>query len=176
MSTRALLKAVETRLRSAACLSDPDGKVVGVQPDGRPPAKAGQWYYAVHGAGVSQDDQNSLSHDRRHAVTVTITRRVAEIPRDRRGERLTVADELLDLAEQVGDWLHMDYRSMNAANALIPGIDTTTNGFVEPLKLQSITPVQEVGSEWVRGEDADGSDVFTVAVYLGGALRVRHLN
>lgn len=182
MSSRALLKGVESRLREE--LSDPQGKIVGVQPDGRPPPSAGQWFYAVHPGGITGDDPNSLSHDRLYAVTVTITARMGYAPRDRRGERMTLDQELLDRAEQVADWLHQDDGHRILANQLISGTAewadlqtpptlATDSGFVEPLRLLSISPVQQVPSEWFGAQD--GSDVYVAVVNLGNARRIRPL-
>lgn len=171
MSAVALLQAVEARLRDV--LSDPEGKVCGVQDGPHPPPFAGQVYHAIHWAGCKGDDPNSLSTDKLHDVTVTLTWRMGYSPKDRRGARILASGELLEKAEFVADSLHMDYVSMNAANQLISGFGTTTSGFVEPLKLGSIGTPQPVGPEWVGA--SDGADLLVVPVMMVGARRVTTL-
>lgn len=190
MSTAALLKGVETRLRSSAVLNDPNGKICGIQPDGRPPVNSGQWFYAIHPLGVTSADPNSLSHDRAHAIGVTLTARMAYAPQDRRGNRLTLASELLERAEAIADALHQDDLHRIEANKLIPGSEeyvainsgiATVNGFVEPLRLMMIGPPIEMGPEWAgeTGGDEDTGDdknLLTIQVSFGDAKRVRPLS
>lgn len=172
MSMSALLAAVEARLRSAAVLDDPDGRASGVQPDGKPPPFPGQFYFAAHGLGITGDDPNALSNDRLFNVGVTITARMAYAPGDRRGSRMLLDQQLLERAEFIADALHMDYVTMNDANARITGFGTTVNGFVEPLKLADITQPDEAPADWVK---SNGNECYVCAVRLVGARRVRPL-
>ncbi len=185
MSARAIVKAVETRLRSAAVLNDPTGRVCGVQDSGQPPQNMGQSYWAVHLLGISGDDPNALSNDRLYSVGVTITARMGFAPDDRKGSVISTSGDLLDRAEAVADAMHMDYATcMNVANALIVGTQAyseangdvppiTTNGFVEPLRLGSIGAVLEKPGSWVGSKDS--AEVLTVLVTMVGARRVRPL-
>ncbi len=188
MSQAALLKGVETRLRSAACLNDSTGKFVGVQRDGRPPNNAGQWYYSIHSLGMTNADPNSLSNDRAHAIGVTITARMAYAAPDRRGNQMTLANELLERAEAVADWLNQDDLHRIAANEILgmtaqeaaDGRSATVNGFIEPLRLTMIGPPIEMSPDWAgeSGGDEDTGDeknLLTVQVSLGDAKRVRPL-
>lgn len=186
-STSALLRANEAALKTF--LSDPSGRMVGIQPPpGLPPEGFGQWYYALHDGGVSGDlATNGLSNDRLHAVALTITARKANTPRDRKGAALVSPDDLTDQAEKVADFLHMNYDVMNAANALITGTpeyaavhggDVTTNGFSEPLRFHGQTPP---GGAPPQSPDDDGEaegappEILVVVVTLGDARRVRYL-
>lgn len=175
MSVRALLKGTETHLRSTSAFDDPGGKIVGIQSKGRPPASFGQWYYGIFHAGIRGDDDNALSHDRVYSVGVWITARMGYAPGDRRGERISTADELLDRAEELADELHMSYVVMNLANALITGFGSTTNGFEEPLRFGSIGEVEEKPLSWVHAKDGKDSDkgVLALLVTMVGARRVR---
>lgn len=179
----ALLRASEAGLRTL--VTDPAGKVVGVRPaPGAPPNNAGQWYYAVHAGAITGDQAtNGQSNDKLFAVQVTITARMAYAPKDRKGDRLVLENELIDRAEAAADALHMSYDVLAAANALIPGTaeycaanggTPAVNGFVEPLRLESITPPAEAAGDWTGGESNPG-DVLVCTVTLGGARRVRPL-
>ncbi len=168
----ALLKAAEADLRTM--LGDTtDKKLVGVQEAGNPPAKFGQWYYAVHFGAVAGDDSNALSLDMLLGLQVTITARRAYAPGDRRGQVLVTAGDVLDRAEDVAVRLHMSYGVMNAANALITGFGVTVNGFVEPLKFSGISPPAAPPDDWLGGSDPAGLLVSTVS--FSGARRVRPL-
>ena len=175
MSAAALLKAVEAKLR--ALLADPTGKVVGVQPDGRPPPAAGQWYYAVHYAG-RRGDGRADDLDTRTGVTVTITAKMALAPRDRRGERMTLDGELLARAEAViaGGVVHAAYDVLGDANARIAAAGGTTNGFVEPLVFLSDGPVLEKGPDWVGAEGDHPPTVLAIEVRFGQARRVERIH
>lgn len=187
MSVPALLKGVETQLRSAGVLNDPDGKICGVQPDGRPPPSAGQWYYAIWWNGSDQVDPNPLSHDVDHSVTVTITAKMGYAPRDRRGARVVLDTELIGRAEAVAGVgvIHASQDVIDEANTLIVGTaeyvadagsgTPTVNGFVEPLRLLGYGPIREQGSDWVYSDSEHAPTVLTIDVRFGGAKRVQGL-
>lgn len=190
MSISALLRGVETRLRSADVLNDmladPIGKVCGVTlAPGKPSPGFGQIWYAVHWSGGRGNDRNPQGHDVLHAVTVTITARLANLPRDRRAKQAAAAGQLLDLVDAVAapNVIHGNYDVLAAANALIPGTaeyltanagDPTTatvNGFLEPLVLLDFGPEREEGPDWIGAEQA--SDIYVIPVRFGDARRVR---
>lgn len=183
----ALLRGVETRLRSSACLDDqPDesvGKFVGVQPDGQPPAFSGQWYYSVHSGGSRCQDDNALSLDEWFNVTVTIVARMAYSPRDRRGHRMTIENELLERARRVGQWLHQDDAGHRTeANKLIEGTaeyvaihggSATTNGFLTPLKAPTISEVKKCPPNWFGANET--TEAYYVEIKMKDANRVQLL-
>jgi len=187
MSARAITKAVETRLRSAAVLNDLTGRVSGVQVSGQPPQNMGQLYYAVWwSGGVSPNDGRIANPaDVYHSVTVTITAREGVVPLDRRGATIFTAADLIDLAETLAspDTILGNYAEvMNVANALIVGTaeysaanggvpPITTNGFIEPLLLLGYGPVMEKPGTWVGSKD--GSDCLVIDVKFGKARRLQ---
>ncbi len=176
MSARALLRAVETRLRSPAVLDDPEGRVCGIQPDGRPPPNAGQVYYAIHWSGgrANLDHSDAAAVDVEHAVTVTITGRLGFVPVDRRGEKLSDPNELIDLAEGLAapGVIQGNYAELiDVANDLIDPAGTSTNGFEEPLWVLGYGPVEEKPANWVRAKD--GKDVYAIEVRFGKARRLQ---
>jgi len=176
VSIRALLKAVETRLRSAAVLDDPQGKLCGIGVDGRPPANAGQVWYSVWwpGSRANLDHTDVAAVDVEHAVTVTITARLGVAPFDRRGGKIATSGDLLDLAEDLATpgVIHGCYEHlMNVANVDIDGFGATTNGFEEPLWLLDYGPVVEKPATWVHAKD--GKDVYAIDVRFGKARRLQ---
>lgn len=187
MSVAALLKGVESRLRSFAVLSDANGRICGIQPDGKPPPNAGQWYYAIWWPGSRQVDVNPLSHDVDHDINVTITAKMGYAPRDRRGERVTLDYELISRAEAIAATgvIHSSQEVLDLANVLIVGTaeyvadagsgTPTVNGFVEPLRLLGYGPIREQGSDWVYSDSEHAPTVLTIDVRFGGAKRVQGL-
>lgn len=185
MSIRAILHGVETVLRSAAVLDDPDGKICGIQGTGKPPAKFGQIYYAVHWGGARADrDARIVSViDAYHDVTVTITAKVGYIPQDARGRVISDSLQLLDLAETLASpgILHGNYTVLSEANALIvgtaeyavahPTVPVTTNGFEEPLILFDYGPIKEESPAWISARE--GKDIYTIPVRFGRARRTQ---
>lgn len=177
MSAAALLKGVETRLRSL--MNDAAGKIVGVQFDGHPPAFSGQFYAAIHWTGARSDDQNPQATDHAHGITVTWTAKIANVPKDRVGERTLKADQILQLAEDTIAAIHGKWEVIHAANDVLPGTaryvaihggSATTNGFCETLVSQGYGPIVEQGPEWVGAET--GPNVLTCEVKFGEARRV----
>lgn len=186
MSIAGLLKGVETRLRAADVLNDQPteavGRVCGVQPDGSPPAGAGQWYYAVWFAGARTADPNSLSADWAYSATVSITKRMGEAPRDRRAARMMLEHELLDQAVYVAAVLHQNDIARIAMNALIVGTaeyadlhggTETVNGFTTPLKLLSVGNVTRAPANWVYSEEK--TEAYYIDVKFGDAQRIQVL-
>lgn len=175
MSISALLNATRDQLRDI--LADPDGKIVTVGVDGRPPASCGQLAVVVSFAGARTiAPLVDGGDDRLFDVAVTITHRTAYAPRDRRGaeaarggdrDALTLADELPH--RLVGSW-----RLIQRANALIPANGLSTNGYVEPFKACQIGSIEEAGADWLSAVSGDGEKgVQTVRLSLTGARRLR---
>ena len=181
MSARAMLQAVEMRLRSSAILDDPTGRICGVQPSGKPPPVFGQVYYAIWwpGTRLRQDHSVAEQEDKGVEVTVTITGRMGGVPTDRKGKVISTMSAtgkdylnlyLIDLAEYIAiddpKVIHANYEDvMNVANSLIIGTEeysaahgnippVTTNGFVEPLQLLGYGPVVEQPASWIRSENS----------------------
>lgn len=187
MSIAALLRGVEKRLRSDAILDDQPqeevGKLCGVTlSPGKPYPNFGQVFYAVHWSGGRGNDRNPQCHDVFNGVTVTITARLANIPRDRRGKRTTLPDELMDLVDQVAEpnVIHGNYDVVAFANELIPGTaeyvalhggTATKNGYTEPLVLLDFGPERVATPDWVGSDDA--ANVYVIPVRFGDARRIR---
>lgn len=182
----AWLKGMENRLRAADALNDQPaetyGRIAGVKPDGRPPNGCGQWYYAIHFAGLRSDDPGAQSSDSLLDASVTITRRMSYAPKDRKGSVTISADELLDQADYIKDLFHMDQQTRILANKEMgmndseaaAGRSAAVNGFVECQKYASVSPITEVGPEWVGANPEQGErNIYTVQIRFVGARLVK---
>lgn len=170
MSMEALLVAVRNRLRTALTLAD---ALCDVQHDGSVPPSAGEVYYSVHPAGISNDDTGAHRLDETYDVKVTVTMKVGWLPRDRYGTQSVAkaSTGLYARAEAARAALHMDYTSMNAANTTIGVAD---NGFVEPLKFRSCSAVAVKGPDWFGADDqANPPSGLAVELSFVGARRVQ---
>lgn len=176
MSIRALCLGVEQRLRTV--LSDPDGRKVGYQPSGRPPAAAGQTYVAVRFGGYRTLAQTPECDDRAFAVDLCLTWKLAYAPQDRQGAQITQegTDHLLDLADRLTGYLLNDWATMSLVNGFITGAGVTTDTFVEAFQQASCGPVEEKSAEWVGAEESDNPPtVLGMTITLSGARRIRVL-
>lgn len=176
MSLRALKLGVEARLKAAMHAT---ADVVGIQPDGRPPAVFGQHYIAVYGGGWQTVANCPEGDDRAYALSLGLTYRMGYAPRDRRGSEIAIAgqDYLDDLADQVSGYLLNNWATMNLVNGFISGAGTTTNGFCEAFQSASCGPVEIKGPDWVNADaDKHPPTVFACTVTVRGARRIRLLD
>lgn len=185
MSQAALLTAVAAHLRRSLGYQESE---CGVRPTGQPPYMAGQRYVAVHGAGLRQADDHPHSRDDSHDVTVTLTLKAGGVPDDRAGAALIAEAEagVYAEAEAVAAKLHGIYEPLRLANLALNAPELTgispasadTNGFIEPLRLRSISEPQEKGPAWFRTAEkatAGAPAGYAVVIRLGGARRVQRL-
>jgi hypothetical protein len=176
MSIRALCLGVEQRLRNV--LADPDGKKVGYQPSGRPPASAGQTYVSVKFGGYQTVSVTPECDDRQFGVAVILTWKLAYAPQDRQGRQITQEGDahLLDLADRVAGWLVGNWDVVTLANGFITGAGATTDGFFETFDKAVCGEVEEKSAEWVGAEDAENPPtVLGMTITLSGARRIRVL-
>ena len=176
MSVRALCLGVVAVLKGV--LNDPDGKLVGYQESGRPPPRCGQSYYAVSAAGSRSDAADANRDERTFDVSVTITHRTAYAPADRRGKEASKAepDAALTLADEIPGYFVGRWEPLLAANALIAGAGTATNGFVEPFQSASVGDLEEPPADWLGGSPGGGeAGVQVIRITLSGARRIRLL-
>lgn len=203
MSMRAALRGTAARLIDKLDLPAPPAAgtlphpMCGVQPNGRPPADMGQLYLAVHPQGVQGLDPDATSNDRGYALAVTITKKLREVPKDRRGLALCDDDGMWDFAERVADIIHQDDATdangnswLTEVNKLIPGTEeyvavhggsATVNGFCEALRFQTIQVPESAPAIFVGeddgsgGDNGDPDDLLKLVVLFGGARRVRDI-
>ncbi len=169
----ALAAAVKSHLQTELSLDD---STCDLRPSGRPPATAGELFYAVHSPRAEIDSFHQDCLSERLGFSVSITMRGPVYPTDTQGTELTFPDTgLMDLARQVVELLHENYVVMGAANGLLPaGADPIiepayfSNGDSEP---------QPVGPEWFYSEASDPSQNipagYTVQLVFGNAHRLQ---
>lgn len=191
MSIAALLKGVEKRLRSAAVFNDQPtesiGKRIGIRPSpGRPPPNFGQWFASVYWGGGRGSDRNPQRHDVYHGVTITLTARLNYAPDDRKGIRLTTANDVYDLADRIAgpQIIHGSWEVIKLANQFItgtaewaaiqvpPGV-ATVNGYVETLVLMTpFGPERPVDGSWINAEST--KDVYAIDIGFRDARRIQY--
>jgi hypothetical protein len=173
VSDIAFLTAIERRLRDV--FGDTEGQNVGIQDLGQPPPGAGQWYIGIDDAGYTNTDDGPESLDERYDLLVVVTFKLGYAPKDRQAREQLRTTQLRAKARQVVTSLHGDYTWFAYANGS-EGITSSHSGFIEPLKLRSVSPAIPKPPEWVYAEDAENPPtVLAREIRLGGARRVQPL-
>jgi hypothetical protein len=167
-----MLAAVRDAIRDAFGL-DQTGCQVTI--DGRADPACGEWFVAVHAGSTTNSGRNGYL-DELVGLSVTVTRRTGFSPVDRLGEEAVF--DLLGYASRVKALIHMDYPLiLSRANALLDGVGTTTNGFVEPLMFQTQQYEGPKGPSWFWSEGVDdGITGLAVTLAFGGARRLVHVD
>lgn len=180
MSMRALLKAVEARVRTLTGL---DSSKVAVRLSGEPPAFAGEVFWSVH-PGPFTNDLDTGRRDT-YEVRVTLTRRSGSYPDDRRGDELMcdATDGMYKDAEAVIAGLHMDYTTLDLVGGTYGAgnwtggetysLTTAVNGFVEPLMFESCSEPQRVGNAWFHSDESEDVSGYAMLIVFGKARRVQ---
>ena len=185
MSLRALHLAVRNRLKDSVvngglALTARECEVMG--PDGRPPARCGERFVAVHGGGCSNSSRDDL--DEVYHLYVTVTLRAARVPPDRWGTDLIdkATTGMDDLCQSVKVSIHKDAANdvvIRAANILLgAGADgfSGINGFVESLIFENMGDDAPKGPDWFSADPEDLHGVgFARTLRFGGARRVQTL-
>lgn len=180
MSQLALLKAVRDVLRQAA----PNGLGLAnaqceVMFDGQPTPGCGELFVAVHPGAWMATDIEGL--DEEFDVDITVTVRVAKVPRDEMGVNALVGPtgkSLDEWLEKIRALLHLDSfadQVLNKANTTIGG---TANGFVEPPRFRRGSFPEPKGPEWFSAETHQSNLPpvgLAQTVSLGGARRVQRI-
>jgi hypothetical protein len=181
VSRKALLLAVRDVLR----LSEDEGglgllpEVCEVMPDGRPAARAGETFYAVH-PSVRRNNATgraATTLDDEVRVAVTVTRRWGQVPRDRVGTGLFCASGgFEDQIDAVRNCLSARRQAVLAkANAHLDVAGVTVYGFNEA-PYPGVDRTFDVGPEWFGEAPADDPEAEPVAgsaceIELAGARR-----
>lgn len=159
----ALLDAVRDRLRSVLALAPGECDVT---PDGQPNPNAGQRFIAVWGGSVTNQQINCL--DENYSFKVTVTKRTAQNPRDRKRD-----GGAWKLALQIRGLLHLNYDVTNAIVAAYPNIV-----FTKPARFVSATYLGPKGPDWFWA-DPTGSerDPTGIAIELAfdGARKITYI-
>lgn len=198
MSHRAVVLGIVDRLRDA--LGDPDGRFVFHSPDLRPPPAACSFRDRPFIVTVGQSSATPGpvggydASDWVYTAQVCLTAWVGYAPLDRQGGELAgleVADNsqtefaqlagcgsdegILDAADIIAVALCKGYETVDAMNARIPGVGTTTNGFVEPFDRASVGPCEDAPATHVHAAgQLTAGEVKKVVITVAGARRLRH--
>ncbi|MGH8743511.1 MAG: hypothetical protein ACREUY_04455 [Burkholderiales bacterium] len=146
-----------------------------VEFDEMAPATVGDIYLAVIPGGWRPGPRHNTSggvNDLVYSVLVAVVRRIGNVPRDRRRDvflnNLNTLDDDIDKVYSALDW---KYEVMNAANALILTDTTSTQGFIEPLRLVGdVGRPRLVDAEFFGGKE--GVAGMMRILPFGGARRI----
>lgn len=138
--------------------------------DGRPPQTCGDMFIAIHPGGfrgVSPEIIEAV-----HQLNITLTFRVANIPKDKAGVYAYLEKNLGigELAQKIVEYLHNNYIILKYANEFIE--NPKVNRWVEPLRLGVATPPRIVGGDWVHAP-ASKEEVIIQSISFGEAKRVQ---
>lgn len=168
-STLALLLGARDRLRNKLNLDEHHCEV---QPDGKPPAFSGQVYVAVHPGELTLVPPDAEAWLASVGICVTVTMKAGKLPADRFGTDLValVSDSaapaamaITQLSEKVAKFLHLSYTALENALAYL---EPNTQGFTEPLRMQSLGRPAAKGPDWFGSEQRQ-------AVAAGWAQEIR---
>lgn len=135
----ALLQAVRNRLRSENGYSDEQCEI---EFDELAPGTVGDLYVVVLPGGWQPGPRHKTSggvNDLVYGLDVTVIKRIRHVPRDRtRDVFLNNLDNLNDEIDAIYNAIDFVYAVNDAANTIITNDNGSTEGFVEPLKFQSV--------------------------------------
>jgi hypothetical protein len=184
----ALLRGVESRVRSFLSDTAPDGNTPGkycgiTAPPGRPPSWAGSVWYSVFHRGMAGEGKSPQYHERVYGVGICLTVRVNAKPQDRIGNSIILAiDEgIADRVDALAEYLHGDYDTMHLVNQYMRSAQTasvdTEQGFVEPLLFQGATDPTEQGPNWFGSDPTKAGGAasagYSVTLNFGGARYIK---
>ena len=174
---RALLLATQGLLRDKLSL---DAARCSVRDDGMPPAKCGEYFYAIHGVAVLPGPtRHNRALDIEHHLRVTVTVRIGNTPADlwQKPAYLSV-----DTALQARLWAVVaamsKYRYTDGAGLGVLEAANTTLGddhIIEPLEwVGSSGSPKVVGPEWFTAQSPDTSaGLVGSADFRGGRAIVK---
>lgn len=162
----ALLFAWRDAIRTLSGYKDAAHCEIVADSEGRPPARMGNWFAAVHQGSYRSTMDNAL--DEYYGVNVTLTMRL-DVPVDRAGDQFLAKQ----LAAQPGpggspsfNWrmsqlrafLHMNWGAMQDANNNLMTLTPDTEiayGFSEPARFRGMDEPQFVGGDWFGSEPTE---------------------
>ncbi len=163
----ALLMSVQAEMRSASGMNLNE-HLVDVMPTGKPPAKSGEEFYAIHDGGETQSDDESMEEE--SFFTITVSFRGGKLPYDSWGtELIAKADTgILAKCRVVAAHLHMNEDVRVAANVIIGAGE---NGFTETIRYLGRGLVEEKYGDWWHGERGKVPDGVAVQLRFGKLKR-----
>ena len=161
----ALLFSVRDAIRTLRGYMDASHCEITADPEGKPPARCGDWFAAVHQGAYRSVMDNAL--DEYFGFNVTLTMRI-DVPMDRVGDQFLAKR----LAAQpgpggspsfnartnfLGAFLHMNWVVLGNANDLLCSLeqDATVYGFSEPARFRGGEVPMLVGGDWFDDEPGE---------------------
>lgn len=139
--------------------------------DGRPPGNCGEMFISVHPGGFRGQSQEYI--DALHQANVTVTIRTAKTPFDRMG-RFSVIDKELglgNLVQKIVEYVHLNYIIVEYANDFIE--DKKVNRWIEPLRLNVVSPPRLVGGDWFHADTPAQEEAVIQTISFGDARRIQ---
>lgn len=175
MSESALLRAVRDQLRAspasyttAQCDIELDFDII--------PSSVGDLYVMVLSGGYQTHPNHATSGgviDEVYSIDVAVVKRAPKVPRDRRRDMLFPAlNSLRTEIKKIVLQIDFKYAVTTAANVIILADDSSSEGFTEPLKLESVGRVQDCPAEWFKAMPGEQVAGVMRVIHFGGARRV----
>ena len=175
MSESALLRATRDRIREHADFTD---RQVNVELDERAPATAGDLYIIVTFGSVQPGPNHHPAGsviDWVYGVNVSIVMRAPKKPRDRTRELwVETSASLQTHMDAVMSRVDFQYPLLADANAYILAEESSTFGFVEPLRFAGAGPIRQAPAEVFAGTGEPAAAVIRT-LQFAGARRVQYL-
>jgi hypothetical protein len=173
----ALLLAARDRLRTDLGY---DARTCEVMPDGKPQAKAGNYFVAICQGPSSCRSMNSL--DEYFSFALTLSMRVT-VPQDRIGDQLLARKLAAEIgfnarANALAVALHMDWLLLQAANTLLVEMNpqaVEVYGFCEPAHFAGMDVPSLIGGEWFGGKAGDRPEALVAEIRFEDARRMQAL-
>lgn len=139
----ALITAVRAALRTGMPLvfTNLEDGDIDIEYDEMAHAAKGDYYVVVTPGGITPGPHNLWVDDHYVAVNITIILRAPKVPRDRQRDMFLIgASSIANIATTVDDLVGDSYAINDAANALILAEESSSEGFIEPLRFQGMDP------------------------------------
>lgn len=168
----ALLEAVRNQIRSVLDVED---RQCEVEFDEIPPSAVGQLYIMVLpgtvAAGPVHDSSGGVM-DRTFSTDVSVLMRLTRKPLDRQRDFFNDNLESINSRlQEVFDAIDFSYVTMNAANVIIQANESSSEGFIIPLRFAGMGPVRVVPGEFFHGGGTEERAGLIRRMSFGGALR-----
>lgn len=167
----AWVEAIRDELRSQLTL---DPEVVGIRPQGQPPATMGHYYIGVDEVQVSSSEQDRTFLKETYTVGVWITMRSGLIPNDNFDEYyLNHAYGISDWERKIKNALHGNHGVRNRANAILIARGVRGSGeFNFAMHYAGRAPTG-FKTNWVDGDSSETPTIVRALMFTGGTRITR---
>ena len=168
MSESALLRAVRDQIQAHASF---DARQVTIEPDEQFPAVAADVHIGVMFGGVTAGPTHGTNHgasDLLYGIDIAIAMRSPKKPMDRRFDLwvdTTTSFETIQV--DIDSKVDFQYAVNVAADVLILAETSSSDGFIEPLKLASVGPIRNAPPEVYAGTGGGTAALIRTLQYRG---------